>query len=209
MATSAWQKSVRFCLAEALENLTEEELKKFKANLNEFPVKEDFRNIPRGTLQKAGALELSDLLVNYYCEDYAVEVAARVLSDSNCRPQAQKLRRDTGKDACSSVQEPVPQISTPSTQPEVQAPGMHFIERHRWALIQRTTTVEEILDQLYEVILTHEQYESIMVQKTSQDKMRELYSLVPGWDQRCKDFLYKVLKEKRRPLIEDLERQTP
>ncbi|XP_058035711.1 apoptosis-associated speck-like protein containing a CARD [Ahaetulla prasina] len=202
-------KSVRCCLAEALEDLTDGELEKFKANLNEYPVKEGFSNIPRGPLQKAGPLKLSDLLVNYYCEDYAVEVAAKVLSDSNCKPQAQRLLRATGKDACSSVREPASQISTPSRQPEVQAPRMHFIERHRSALIQRTTTVEEILDQLYGVILNDEEYENIRIKKTSQEKMRELFNLLPGWDQHCKDFLYKVLKEKRRPLIEDLERQGP
>uniref|UniRef100_A0A8C7E4I2 Pyrin domain-containing protein n=1 Tax=Naja naja TaxID=35670 RepID=A0A8C7E4I2_NAJNA len=74
-------KSVRCCLVEALEDLTKTELENFKANLNEFPVKEGFRNIPRGPLEKAGALQVSDLLVSYYNQDYAVEVAAKVLSD--------------------------------------------------------------------------------------------------------------------------------
>ncbi|KAG8141308.1 hypothetical protein E2320_006942 [Naja naja] len=200
-------KSVRCCLAEALENLTDTELESFKANLNEFPVREGFSNIPRGALQKAGALKLSDLLVSYYCQDYAVEVAARVLSDSNCRPQAQKLLRDTGKDASNPVQQPVPQLSTRSGQAEIQAPGMHFIERHREALIQRTTTVEEILDHLHGIVLSEQQYQNIMIAGTSQDKMRELFKLLPGWDRRCKDLLYEVLREKRRFLIEDLERQ--
>lgn len=90
-------KSVRACLAEALQNLKKLELKAFKANLNEFPVKKNFNNIPRGSLEDANALDLSDLLVHYYCEDYAVEVAAKVLWDINCRLQAQKLLGDTGK----------------------------------------------------------------------------------------------------------------
>uniref|UniRef100_J3SDB9 Apoptosis-associated speck-like protein containing a CARD n=1 Tax=Crotalus adamanteus TaxID=8729 RepID=J3SDB9_CROAD len=200
-------RSVRSCLAKALENLEENDLEKFKLNLNEYQVKPGFDNIPRGLLQKAGALKLSDLLVSYYCEDYAVEVAAAVLWDSDCKPQAQKLLKDTGRDACNSAQEPVPQLSTHSRQAEVQAPGMHFIERHRDALIQRTATVEEILDQLYGVLLTNEQYQGIMIKGTDQAKMRELFSLMPGWDRHGKDLLYEVLKKKRKYLIEDLERQ--
>ncbi|XP_070585857.1 apoptosis-associated speck-like protein containing a CARD [Erythrolamprus reginae] len=199
-------KSARCCLAEALENLTGDELRKFKANLQDFPVKEDFSNIPRGALEKADALRLSDLLISYYCQDYAVEVAAQVLSVSNCKPQAEKLLSDTGKDACNSDEEPVTQMSAPSRQ-TVQAPGMHFIERHRDALIRRVVGVEEILDQLYGVLLNNEQYQIIMIKGTSQEKMRELFKLVPGWNPHCKDMLYEVLKEKRKFLIEDLERQ--
>ncbi|XP_032093580.1 apoptosis-associated speck-like protein containing a CARD [Thamnophis elegans] len=198
-------KSVRCRLAETLEDLTAVELEAFKANLNEFPVKDGFRNIPRGKLEKANAIKLSDLLVHHYCNDYAVEVAAKVLSDSDCRPQAEKLLRDTGKDACNSVQEPVPQLSTHSSQPAILAPRMHFIERHRDALIQRTTTVEEILDQLHGIALSEEQYQNIMIKRTPQEKMRELFSLLPGWDEHCKDMLKDILKDKRRALYKDLE----
>ncbi|KAM3821327.1 apoptosis-associated speck-like protein containing a CARD [Vipera latastei] len=200
-------RSVRSCLAEALDDLEDVELERFKANLNEYRVNPGFRNIPRGSLQKAGALKLSDLLVGYYCEDYAVEVAAAVLLESNCRPQAEKLLRDTGRDARSAAQKPVPRLNTHSRQAEVQAPEVHFIERHREALIQRTTTVEEILDQLYGVLLSNEQYQGIMIKGTEQAKMRALFNLMPGWDRHGKDLLYEVLKEKRRFLIEDLERQ--
>ncbi|XP_070585731.1 apoptosis-associated speck-like protein containing a CARD [Erythrolamprus reginae] len=199
-------KSARGCLAEALENLKPEELNKFKANLQDFPVKKGFSNIARGPLTVADYLTLTDLMISYYCQDYAVEVAAQVLSASNCKPQAEKLLSDTGKGACNSAGEPLAQMSVPSRQP-VQAPGMHFIERHRDALIQRTTTVEEILDPLYGVILTDEQYQKIMKEGTSQEKMRELFKLVPGWNRDCKDKFLKVLKEKRKFLIEDLERQ--
>ncbi|ETE61413.1 Apoptosis-associated speck-like protein containing a CARD, partial [Ophiophagus hannah] len=114
-------KSVRCCLAEALENLTDTELENFKANLNEFPVKEGFSNIPRGPLQKAGALKLSDLLVSYYCQDYAVEVAAKVLSDSNCKPQAQKLLRDTGKGCPVALNEASGQQSEDTIRAEDEA----------------------------------------------------------------------------------------
>ncbi|XP_026580032.1 apoptosis-associated speck-like protein containing a CARD isoform X1 [Pseudonaja textilis] len=202
-------KSVRCCLSEALENLTDPELEKFKAKLNEFPVKEGFSNIPRGPLQKAGALQLSDLLVSYYCQDYAVEVAAKVLSDSNCKPQAQKLLRDTGKDASNSVQEPVPQLSTHSRQAGNQPSSSshrHFIDQFREQLIQRTATVEQVLDKLlHKSIVNEEQYQKICSQETNQDKMRKLYKLVPSWNDQCKDQLKNALKDVNPCLIKDLE----
>lgn len=83
-------KSIRQCLEETLEDLTEDELRKFKANLHEFPVKPGYDNIPRGRLQKADALDLSDLLLSFYT-DYAVEVTTAVLRRCQCKPQAEKL----------------------------------------------------------------------------------------------------------------------
>ncbi|XP_026539256.1 pyrin domain-containing protein 1 [Notechis scutatus] len=85
--------SVRSTIGNVLEDLTEDELRKFKANLHDYQVKPSYNNIPRGRLQKADALDLSDLLVSFYNEDYAVEVAAAVLMASNCKPQAQRLLR--------------------------------------------------------------------------------------------------------------------
>ncbi|XP_007440902.1 apoptosis-associated speck-like protein containing a CARD [Python bivittatus] len=200
-------KNVRCYLREALEDLTEDELRKFKANLNEFQVRPGYNNVPKGRLQKADALDLSDLLISYYGEDYALEVTAAVLSDSNCKPQARKLLKATEKGACSFVQSPMPHFSTHSRKAEVQPSEVHFIERHREALIQRTATVEGILDRLHGVVLNDEQYQKIITKRTNQDKMRELYKLLPSWNRYCKDLLYEVLKEKNKFLIDDLEGQ--
>ncbi|XP_067325706.1 NACHT, LRR and PYD domains-containing protein 1b allele 2-like [Anolis sagrei] len=85
------------------------------------------------------------------------------------------------------------------------APGMHFVERHREMLIRRTGNVEGILDMLYGAVLDYEQYQKILSMKTSQDKMRELYMLLPSWNRFCKDRLYEALKVKQKYLIEDLK----
>ncbi|KAM3821842.1 apoptosis-associated speck-like protein containing a CARD isoform 2-T2 [Vipera latastei] len=201
-------KSIQQCLEETLEDLTEDELQEFKANLHEFPVKPAYDNIPRGRLQKADALDLSDLLLDFYTEDYAPEVAAAVLRRSNCRPQAENLVALCGIDVCNAAQKPVPQLSTHSRQAGNQPSSsshQHFIDRFREQLIQRTTTVEQVLDKLHGSILNEEQYQKICSQETNQAKMRELYKLVPGWNRLCKDQMYNALEAINPFLIKDLE----
>nr|XP_003223867.2 PREDICTED: caspase recruitment domain-containing protein 8 [Anolis carolinensis] len=79
-----------------LENLKEEDFRRFKRKLNEFPVRKPYKNIPKGQLEKADTHELVDLLCGYYTESYAVEVAARVLEEINIKDQAEKLWKSIG-----------------------------------------------------------------------------------------------------------------
>ncbi|XP_034624198.1 apoptosis-associated speck-like protein containing a CARD [Trachemys scripta elegans] len=53
--------------------------------------------------------------------------------------------------------------------------------------------------------LNDEQYQTIRAEKTSQEQMRKLYELVPGWNKWQKDRLYQALKETNRDLVEELE----
>ncbi|XP_066467236.1 uncharacterized protein [Tiliqua scincoides] len=177
----------------ALEDLREQELKRFRMKLSEIPLTEGYANIPRGRLEKADALDLCDLLISFYTEDYALEVAAEVLEAVNCRDQAQQLRQAAW-------------LSWRSHRGHV-SPALHFIERHQEELIQRTAMVEGVLDMLHNTILNEEEYQKISSKGTSQEKMRELYKLVPTWNSSFKDKLYEALKTKNHFLIADLERK--
>ncbi|XP_044303744.1 NACHT, LRR and PYD domains-containing protein 1b allele 2-like [Varanus komodoensis] len=97
------------------------------------------------------------------------------------------------------------QMGEPSTAALPGRSRMHFIDRHREQLILKTTNVEAVLDMLYGFILDDEQYQKISSSGTNPEKMRELYKLVPSWNDSCKDQLYKALKAKNRFLIDDLE----
>ncbi|XP_077774090.1 pyrin domain-containing protein 1-like [Podarcis muralis] len=91
------EKTITDSLVSTLENLRENELKKFKLKLHEFPVEEGYDNIPRGTLEKADVADLSLLLLNFYTRDYAVQVTADVLRTINCRDEAERLLRHCRK----------------------------------------------------------------------------------------------------------------
>ncbi|XP_050812666.1 uncharacterized protein LOC127052755 [Gopherus flavomarginatus] len=56
-------------------------------------------------------------------------------------------------------------------------------------------------------ILNDEQYQTIRAEKTSQEKMRKLYELVPRWDKWQKDRLYQALQRTNRDLVEELEEE--
>ncbi|XP_034624202.1 NACHT, LRR and PYD domains-containing protein 1b allele 2-like isoform X2 [Trachemys scripta elegans] len=81
----------------------------------------------------------------------------------------------------------------------------HFVNQHREQLIQRVMAVDGILDSLSGPVLNLDQIQSIRAERSSVEKMRKLYELVPKWDNDCKDRLYQALKEKHRPLVEELE----
>ncbi|XP_054849377.1 apoptosis-associated speck-like protein containing a CARD [Eublepharis macularius] len=197
-------KTLRDHLVDALEDLEEEQLKKFKRKLNEIPVRAGFDNIPRGRLQKADALDTCDLLISYYTDAYAVQVTAEVLESINLKCQAKKLLSVTGIGNSGSVQT-AEQSSHGFSGRNGPQEEPHFIDKHRAELIQRTSTVEGVLDLLHGTILDDEQYERIASRETNQFKMRELYKLVPSWDRSCKDRLYEALKAKNKFLVQDLE----
>ncbi|XP_066483334.1 pyrin-like isoform X2 [Tiliqua scincoides] len=108
------EKTVQDRLMSTLENLQTDDLKKFKAKLNEVPVKRGYENIPKGLLEKADVLDLIDRLLSYYGETYAVQVTVKVLKVINCKGQAEKLHKGNTKTACDSVQTPVQPTSATS-----------------------------------------------------------------------------------------------
>ncbi|XP_030418411.1 apoptosis-associated speck-like protein containing a CARD isoform X2 [Gopherus evgoodei] len=211
-------KTVRDHLVDTLEELGQDQFKKFKTKLNAFPVREGYGNIPRGRLEKADALDVCDKLISFYREEYAVEVTVEVLTDINERELAARLRRATGTGSGGKGQQPEPSDSATGKEgsggkgqqlePSDSATGKeeeHFVDRYRVQLIERTTPVEPILDLLHATVLDNEQYQTIRSGSTSQEKMRKLYQLMPSWNKKCKDQFYEALKAKNRFLIEDLE----
>uniref|UniRef100_A0A674IUE7 Pyrin domain-containing protein n=1 Tax=Terrapene triunguis TaxID=2587831 RepID=A0A674IUE7_9SAUR len=169
---------------ETLDDLGEDDLKRFKHKLKRMQLEKGYQAIPWGRLEKGDPVDVTDLLISHYGERYGVEVAVQVLREIKHRALAERLTEA---------------ISAGNLQNE------HFVNQHRAQLIQRVMAVDGILDSLYGPVLDLEQIQSIRAERSSVEKMRKLYELVPKWDNDCKDRLYQALKEKHRPLVEELE----
>ncbi|XP_058425532.1 apoptosis-associated speck-like protein containing a CARD isoform X3 [Diceros bicornis minor] len=169
----------RDAILEALENLTADELKKFKLKLLSVPLRDGYGRIPRGTLLPMDAMDLTDKLVSFYLEAYGAELTASVLRDIGMQETAEQL------------------------QSTCKAP--HFMDQHRAALITRVTDVDGVLDALYGSVLTEEQYQAVRAETTNPRKMRKLFSFVPAWNLTCKDLFLQALKETQPFLVADLE----
>ncbi|XP_049903289.1 uncharacterized protein LOC126392119 isoform X18 [Epinephelus moara] len=87
--------------------------------------------------------------------------------------------------------------------------GEHFVDKHQCELIKRVSNIGSILDNLLkEKVIQQEEYDAINALKTSQKKMRKLYSgalKAAGHD--GKDVFYKVLEENETYLVADLKRK--
>ncbi|KAM7149855.1 apoptosis-associated speck-like protein containing a CARD isoform 2-T2 [Molossus nigricans] len=170
----------RDAILDALEDLTTDELKKFKLKLLSVPLREGYGRIPRGALLPMDAVDLTDKLVSYYLEAYAAELTALLLRDMGMQETAERLQKAS------------------------QAP--HFMDQHREALIKRVTDVDGVLDALYQKVLTEEQYQAVRAEATNPAKMRKLFSFAPAWNLTCKDLLLQALKDTQPYLVDDLEK---
>ncbi|XP_049636895.1 NACHT, LRR and PYD domains-containing protein 6 [Suncus etruscus] len=77
-------------LVAALEDLSQEQLKRFRLKLQDEPL--DGRSIPRGRLERADALELSQQLVQFYGPEVALDVALKTLKRADVRDVAAQLK---------------------------------------------------------------------------------------------------------------------
>ncbi|XP_075711672.1 uncharacterized protein LOC142748464 [Rhinoderma darwinii] len=82
----------------------------------------------------------------------------------------------------------------------------HFVDRHREALIQRTSNISPVLDNLLsQRLLTQEQYDTMRSRQPHQEAMRQLYTYLDIWGYSDKEKFYQALKKNNEPLIRDLE----
>ncbi|XP_067390946.1 NACHT, LRR and PYD domains-containing protein 3-like [Emydura macquarii macquarii] len=83
-------------LMHALDNLSQEDLKRFKDKLSHSAFKGK-GNIPRGRLEYADTIDTKNLLVEFYGGDAAVDVTIDVFTQINLRDSAAKLREEREK----------------------------------------------------------------------------------------------------------------
>lgn len=194
-------KTVKVVIADALADLTPEEMERFRLHLLE---RRGPPRLRRSQVDKKTYLELSDLLVNTFTQQKSIEVILELLRDIGCNSVAEDLEQEI-KDL------PVPAPTTSNSAGASggkAAPEEHFIDRHHKALVDRVSNINPILDVLLrEKVLKQEQYEDIMIIATTQNKMRALYRGPLKASRRCKDIFLSALEEEERFLIEDLREE--
>ncbi|XP_075785045.1 uncharacterized protein LOC102460023 isoform X2 [Pelodiscus sinensis] len=89
------RKTKRDHLLATLKDLQKAELKEFKSELTDMELEEHHTHIPRRDLEKAGPVEITQLLIGHYTERDAAGVTVKVLDAINRRDLAEKLRRAT------------------------------------------------------------------------------------------------------------------
>ncbi|XP_064418051.1 apoptosis-associated speck-like protein containing a CARD [Latimeria chalumnae] len=83
--------TIKDILYNILSELTGSEPKTFKWKLQDIKVKDGYKNIPKGKLEKADECDLTDLLISYYPDGYAAKVMKNVLDAINKKDLADKL----------------------------------------------------------------------------------------------------------------------
>ncbi|XP_053340953.1 uncharacterized protein LOC128511930 [Clarias gariepinus] len=95
---------------------------------------------------------------------------------------------------------------TKRTSLTLDSTGADFVDKHSEKLIQRVSAVMEIADHLKaRDFITNEMYSNIQVKATPQEKMRTLYTCLDSGGTSVKTEFYKILREKERFLVDDLE----
>ncbi|XP_063285124.1 apoptosis-associated speck-like protein containing a CARD isoform X2 [Pelobates fuscus] len=189
--------TVRDALVRNLEELGERNFKRFRTKLNEFPVEEPYRSIPKARLEKADEDDVADLILAAYSNPYGVTVTLEVLRQIDQNQIAEKLEQDLEK--ASNYKKP--------SNGDKPAAAEHFVDRHRAELISRRGLVDPVLDALLSRKLhTDEHYSIVRSKTTSQEKMRELYEFSRSWGVGDKDTFYQILRKHNKPLIIDLDR---
>ena len=90
--------AARELLLGALEDLSQEHLKRFRHKLRDQRV--DGRNIPWGQLEGADTLDLVELLVHFYGPERALDVAQKTLQRADVRDVAARLEERRLQSEC-------------------------------------------------------------------------------------------------------------
>ncbi|KAJ0000537.1 hypothetical protein NQD34_012379 [Periophthalmus magnuspinnatus] len=205
-------KTVRIIIADALEDLSPENLDKFRVRLRE---RKDDARIRRAQVEGKSPLELADLLVERFTRDRAVSVAVELLRAMGCSEVAKELgerafTHGTRHNPHHHPTPPPPLTDDPCFNPLSLSLSLssdeHFVDRHRKQLTDRVSNINPVLDELLDSgVLSSEQYSTVRAIRPTQEQMRFLYEgPLKSGGKRSKDQLLSALEDQEKYLIEDL-----
>ncbi|XP_078061459.1 apoptosis-associated speck-like protein containing a CARD isoform X1 [Mustelus asterias] len=203
-------RTVRQCIVDALEELGEDDFRSFKANLRELKTMQGFRNIPWGKLEKADKLNTAKLMVDYYREGNAGEIAKQILRDGSQQDTADALAKELQMASQTSARCPdLTQASqtsarcpdlTQASQTSARCPDLtqekNPVDKYFTRIVQGFNSVDSVLDELLAAgVLTGEHYGTIRAKATKQERMRELLTIIRGQGSEAKTKLWEAMVE--------------
>ncbi|KAI1887800.1 hypothetical protein AGOR_G00194090 [Albula goreensis] len=166
-------------IVEVLDDLSEEQLDKFKHKLSEL------KKIGYGVIEKKSNVFVASKIISKFTKKGAIPCTADVLRAIGEADKAEELEKESNTcQGASSATGPNrgasaagmgdPGERAPSPNYELED-GQHFVDKHQVALIERVTLVEPILDRFLEGnFISREAYKNIQVLQTSIAQMRKL-----------------------------------
>ncbi|CAO2583469.1 Apoptosis-associated speck-like protein containing a CARD [Lemmus lemmus] len=121
----------RDAILDALENLTADELKKFKMKLLSVPLREGYGRIPRGILLTMDVIDLTDKIVSFYLESYGTELTMTVLRDMGMQELAEQLQTDFEKGECGCACPATLNFLHPARRPASLALSFLLLQKQR------------------------------------------------------------------------------
>ncbi|XP_035274360.1 apoptosis-associated speck-like protein containing a CARD [Anguilla anguilla] len=195
-------KSVRDRIIAVLDNLSKQQLLRFKHKLSELKI------VGFGLIEKEIAVQITQRLVSKFTEARAIARTAEVLRAIDLQDEADSLEQGendreganvaTGAGAASPTAAGENGGSATSCSPK-PTEGQHFVDKNHVGLITRITEVKPILDRLYEKkLISIEMFGRITAEKTNEDRMRKLlYDVILPQGEGAKDELVAILDEQQ------------
>ncbi|CAL8261818.1 unnamed protein product [Boreogadus saida] len=196
--------TIRQVLQHSLEDLTKDELKKFRASLLD-RVREGEPRVRRRALEDKDEIGIADVLVTIFTDAKAGNVVVETLQAIECNHIAARLEAELEELNLPGSRPSA--NSRPTTPPSTARPVEHFVDQHRSSLIQGIRRFPPIMDKLLELgVLTQEEYEAIMAIPNPHEQARHLYNgaLTSSGTRGNKDIFLSVLEEIEPFLLEDL-----
>ncbi|XP_078504509.1 NACHT, LRR and PYD domains-containing protein 3-like [Lissotriton helveticus] len=145
----------------ALQDLIEVDFKRFKNKLSEINFKEQ-RNIPRGNLEKADWIDTTNLLIDFYGSDSAIDVTIEAFTRVSLREAAARLRGERQR------------VLDPHEAREVPGESSDFRRRYMEHITERYRLIEDRNARVGEMVPLQKRYTKLLiVQNYRCEKERE------------------------------------
>ncbi|KAG7458911.1 hypothetical protein MATL_G00225600 [Megalops atlanticus] len=217
--------SVYKCINDTLDELSTDELNRFKRKLCEL------KKIGYGLIENATSVDLTWKIINKFTEDGAIGCVVDVLKATDLNNVAKQLQKEAHTcqadsratevegavvEAKGITKDPAEtsgrkctvagHCAYSTTEMECHSDdlsGVKFVDDNKAELIQRVTLVEPLAEALGPMI-PDEAYSKIRAARTSQEKMRELYDALHEGGPETKAAFYRALCKQNKHLVKHL-----